>query len=206
MPGGAWNGSWNGAAGIPAQPVLSVRFPVSSVQLVRAVHDDVVMVRRRSTVRFRNGAPGHGQFFERLERAAWNESWRRSSATVAGKAPIAQPEPGRQLWKVAAGGPSRNSRVTARGEVTLGRSSSGWAVTSDGSQDADSCRPGPGRPPAGRAEGTARRFTHMPMSEREPCARFMHSHAYFLTVRSTLSALMCSFFRCSGRKSAPCRV
>ena len=52
------------------------------------------------------------------------------------------------------------------GEVTLGRSSSGRAVTSDDSQDADSCRPGPGRPPAGRAEGTARRFTHMPMSGR----------------------------------------
>jgi hypothetical protein len=27
---------------------------------------DVLMVRRRSTVRFRNGAPGHRQFFERL--------------------------------------------------------------------------------------------------------------------------------------------
>ena len=29
----------------------------------------------------------------------------------------------------------------------------------------------------------------------------MHSHAYFLTVRSTLSVLVCSLFRCSGRKS-----
>ena len=28
----------------------------------------------------------------------------------------------------------------------------------------------------------------------------MHSHAYFLAVRSTLSALVCSLFRCSGRK------
>jgi hypothetical protein len=26
MPGGAWNGSWNGAAGISALPVPSVRF------------------------------------------------------------------------------------------------------------------------------------------------------------------------------------
>jgi len=57
------------------------------------------------------------------------------------------------------------------GEVTLGRSSSGRAVTSDDSQDADSCRPGPGRPPAGRAEGTARRFTHMPMCGR--CAPYI---------------------------------
>jgi hypothetical protein len=29
----------------------------------------------------------------------------------------------------------------------------------------------------------------------------MHSHAYFLAVRSTLSALVCSLFHCSGRKS-----
>jgi hypothetical protein len=29
----------------------------------------------------------------------------------------------------------------------------------------------------------------MPMSERCTCARFMHSHAYSLTVRSTLSAI-----------------
>jgi hypothetical protein len=53
----AWNGSWNGAAAIPAPPVLSVRFPVSSLLLVRPLSDAVVMVRRRSTVRFRNGAP-----------------------------------------------------------------------------------------------------------------------------------------------------
>jgi len=33
----------------------------------------------------------------------------------------------------------------------------------------------------------------------------MHSHAYFLTVRSTLSALVCSLFHCSGRKSDRCR-
>ena len=58
MPGGAWNGSWNGSPGIPVQPVLSVRFPVLSMQLMRPVDEAVVMVRRRSTVRFRNGAPG----------------------------------------------------------------------------------------------------------------------------------------------------
>ena len=61
-PGGAWNGSWNGEPGIPALPVLSVRFPGSSLQLMRAVDGDMVMVRRTSTVRFRNGAPGYGQF------------------------------------------------------------------------------------------------------------------------------------------------
>jgi hypothetical protein len=62
----AWNGSWNGAPGIPALPVVSVRFPALSVLLVRSVHGGVFMVRRRSTVRFRNGAPVHGQFFERF--------------------------------------------------------------------------------------------------------------------------------------------
>ena len=58
----AWNGSWNGAAGIPALPVLSVRFPGSSLLLVRPLSDAVVMVRRRSTVRFRNGAPDQRGF------------------------------------------------------------------------------------------------------------------------------------------------
>ena len=58
----AWNGSWNGGPDNPLQRGLSVRFPVSSVLLVRSVDDAVVMARRRSTVRFRNGAPGHGKF------------------------------------------------------------------------------------------------------------------------------------------------
>jgi hypothetical protein len=44
---GAWNGSWNGAAGIPVPPVLSVGFPGSSVQLVRPLSDAVFMVMRR---------------------------------------------------------------------------------------------------------------------------------------------------------------
>ena len=64
VPGGAWHGSWHGAPDIPAPSVPSVRFSVSSVLPVRAVDDAVVMVRRRSTVRFRNGAPGHGAIFE----------------------------------------------------------------------------------------------------------------------------------------------
>ena len=53
LPGAAWHGGPD----TPARPVLSVRFPVLSVQLLRSVHGGVVMVRRRSTVRFRNGAP-----------------------------------------------------------------------------------------------------------------------------------------------------
>ena len=54
---------------IPARPVPSVRFPVSSVQLARTVDGAVLMVRRRSTVRFRNGAPG--QRPDAPERSAW---------------------------------------------------------------------------------------------------------------------------------------
>ena len=63
MPGGA-RGTGRGTARsmIPAWPVLSVRFPVSSVQPARTAHGPVVMVRRRSTVRFRNGAPGRTVF------------------------------------------------------------------------------------------------------------------------------------------------
>jgi hypothetical protein len=59
---GTWNGSWNGAPGIPALPVPSVRFPVLSVQLMRPVDEAMFMVRRRSTVRFRNGAPAQRDF------------------------------------------------------------------------------------------------------------------------------------------------
>jgi hypothetical protein len=63
MPGSA-RGTGRGTAHwiIPARPVLSVRFPVSSVQPARTVHGNVLMVRRRSTVRFRNGAPGRDNF------------------------------------------------------------------------------------------------------------------------------------------------
>jgi len=56
----AQDGPWHGTPDIPAPSVPSVRFSVSSVLPVRSVHGAVVMVRRRSTVRFRNGAPVHG--------------------------------------------------------------------------------------------------------------------------------------------------
>jgi hypothetical protein len=102
--GPAWTGSWTGSPGIPAQPVLSVRFPVSSVQPVRSVHGSVLMVRRRSTVRFRNGAPGHGQFSNRSNERRGTSRKRRSLALIAREAPIAQREPGRQLLRVAVGG------------------------------------------------------------------------------------------------------
>lgn len=58
----AWNVSWNGGPDNPVQRVRSGRYPVSSVLLVRSVHDAVVMVRGRPTIRFRNGVPGHMQF------------------------------------------------------------------------------------------------------------------------------------------------
>jgi hypothetical protein len=52
-------GPGRGPAGgvTPAQQVPSVRCRVLSVQPVRTLHGNVLMVRRRSTVRFRNGAP-----------------------------------------------------------------------------------------------------------------------------------------------------
>src|SRR5436189_5961495 len=63
VPGGA-RGTARGTAHriLPARPVLSVRFPEPSVQLARTVHGTVLMVRRRSTVRFRNGAPSSDAF------------------------------------------------------------------------------------------------------------------------------------------------
>ena len=62
------------------------------------------MVRRRSTVRFRNGAPGHAQFSNDSNERRGTSRKRRSLALIAPEAPIAQREPGRQLLKVAAGG------------------------------------------------------------------------------------------------------
>ena len=64
----AWTGSWTGSPGIPALRVLPVRFSVSSVLPVRSVHGAVVMVRRRSTVRFRNGAQAHRRFSNKSTR------------------------------------------------------------------------------------------------------------------------------------------
>jgi len=48
-----WTGAWTGRREFPALLVLSVRSGVSSVQLTRPSHRSVLMVRRRSTVRFR---------------------------------------------------------------------------------------------------------------------------------------------------------
>src|SRR5690349_12754841 len=56
-------------------------------------------------------------------------------------------------------------------------------------------------PPVRRFQAWDAALILMPMSERCTCARFMHSHAYSLTVRSTLSAIARSLFRRSGRKS-----
>jgi hypothetical protein len=61
---------------------------------VRSVHGAVLMVGRRPTVRFRNGAPAHGQFSSESD-----ECVERVRETLFGShgtaiAPMAQPEPG----------------------------------------------------------------------------------------------------------------
>jgi hypothetical protein len=114
-PGGA-RGTARGTARrvVPARPVLSVRFSVASVQPARSVDGDVLMVRRRPTVRFRNGAPGHEKISNELNGRRGTSRKRRASAPMAAKPPMAQPEPARQLLTAAAGRPSRDSPVTAR--------------------------------------------------------------------------------------------
>ena len=94
MPGGA-RGTGRGTARwiIPAWPVLSVRFPVSSVQPARTAHGPVVMVRRRSTVRFRNGAPGRDSFSNDSNDQRGTTRERRSSA------PIPLPRPAEVTWR-----------------------------------------------------------------------------------------------------------
>ena len=108
-----WTGAWTGCRGIPStvSAACAIGGGISAVQAPAA--RTVLMVRRRSTVRFRNGAPAQGQFSNGSE-GRCTESWRRASALIAAKAPIAQPEPGRQLLKVAVGGPSRDGLVTVR--------------------------------------------------------------------------------------------
>jgi hypothetical protein len=65
------------------QPVPSVRFPVSSMQPVRTVHGAVVMVRRRSTIRFRNGTPGRENFSNNPDDRRGTSRKRRSLALIA---------------------------------------------------------------------------------------------------------------------------
>jgi hypothetical protein len=88
VPGSA-RGTGRGTACwiIPARPVLLVRFPVSSVQPARTVHGNVLMVRRRSTVRFRNGAPGRDSFSND------SNDWRGTSRERRSSAPIPPPRP-----------------------------------------------------------------------------------------------------------------
>ena len=166
------------------------------------------MVRRRCTVRFRNGAPGHERFSNDSDERRGTSRGRRASAPMAAKAPIAQSEPARQLLKAAAGGSSRHSpvmpgrghagqalqrpggvsapmsRINVRGRpggcwchparagqgstsAWITAASLGWGGDARG-QDADppvhAVRVRD-RPPAGQAEGAARRFyAHAEMS------------------------------------------
>ena len=60
----SWNESWTGLAVQCVHSVLSERSAGRSVQAVRCGRVSVAMVRRRSTVRFRKGAPGHRPYFE----------------------------------------------------------------------------------------------------------------------------------------------
>ena len=85
------------------------------------------MVRRRSTVRFRNGAPGHGQFSND------SDERRGPSPGDALQLPLRRKLPLHSESPVAVTEGSRRRAVPGQsgqcpGEVTLGRSSSGRAV------------------------------------------------------------------------------
>ena len=81
------------------------------------------MVRRRSTVRFRNGAPGHRQFSNDPDEWRGLEPGRRSLAPSAAKAPIAQRESGWRLLKVAVGGAVAGPAWSPSGRGHAGRPS-----------------------------------------------------------------------------------
>ena len=130
-------GPGRGPAGriIPGRREPSERRAVLSVQLARLPHGSVLMVRRRSTVRFRNGAPGHGQF------SNYSNERRGTSPGDALQLPLhsesshCTASARRQLRKIAVGRPSRDSLLTVRAR-------SRWA----------------GRPAAGRFQASMSRI------------------------------------------------
>jgi hypothetical protein len=102
---------------VPGHRVLPVLRAVSSMLLVRTVNEAVVMVRRRSTVRFRNGAPGRDSFSNDSHNRRGTSRERRSSALVADCTARAR----RKLLRAAAGGHSTAAPITvaptARSEI-----------------------------------------------------------------------------------------
>ena len=102
-----------------------VRLSVLSVQLMRPVDEAVVMVRSRSTVRFRNGAPGHRQFSNEsngvVERAPETLLGSHCTQSTQCKSPAAAREGSRRRA-------DREQSGHRPGEVTLGGSSSRRAV------------------------------------------------------------------------------
>src|SRR6266851_7495625 len=77
----SWNESWTGCRAHWVHAVLPEHSGVPLVPVVQPGRGGVAMVRRRSTVRFRKGAPlraGHGQVFAidfEHDQFPWNESW-----------------------------------------------------------------------------------------------------------------------------------
>jgi hypothetical protein len=130
------------------------------------------MVRRRSTVRFRNGAPDQRDFSNDSNERRGTSRKRRSLALIARGALIAQPEPGRQLLKVSAGGQDLAVAVMVVPCLPMGTRVQQLAEC--GGRDVAEEEPRGGRSAAvhgtagwtgrdrGQAEGAARRFTHMP--------------------------------------------
>jgi len=106
------------------------------------------MVRRRSTVRFRNGTPGHGQFSNGSNGLRGTSRKRRSTARIGtiGSSPGSESSYStasaqRQVLKVAIGWPSRDSLVAVRARSRGGRSATGRAVMCrDGDQSVHAVR------------------------------------------------------------------
>ena len=72
------------------------------------------MVRRRSTVRFRNGAPGHGQFSNHSNERRGTSPGDALQLPLHSDSAHCTARARRQLLKVAGGGPSRDSLLTVR--------------------------------------------------------------------------------------------
>ena len=130
-------GPGRGPAGriIPGRRELRERRTVLSVQLARLPHGSVLMVRRRSTVRFRNGAPGHGHFSDHSNERRGTSPGDALQLPLHSESSHRTASARRQLRKIAVGRPSRDSLLTVRAR-------SPWA----------------GRPAAGRFQASMRRI------------------------------------------------
>src|SRR6266851_436039 len=113
---GSWNESWTGCLAHWVHSVLPERSAVPSVQAVRSGRLSMAMVRRRSTVRFRKGAPG-GLHIWPVSMFTFGTDTRLRARMILGLPARGAESPGPAGWRErwpTPGTPSRNAVGPAR--------------------------------------------------------------------------------------------